>query len=157
MTTAATSLSAAHPKPIFEDAQNPSCAVRFSGMAVHNNRIDFAFANSSNRTIQSIEFGAAMYDSSEHLHRVQVLGDVHKRLRAGQQATYDLNIKPWKNSNYAAWMLYPSKVMFTDGTSWEMSPDHASCEVEQWLKEPSRNPASPLQALEQAPELGTTN
>jgi hypothetical protein len=157
MTSAASSLSAAQPKPIFQDAQNPSCAVHFSGMAVHNNRIDFAFANTSDRTIQSIEFGAAMYDSSQQLHRVQVIGDVHKHLRIGQQATYDLNIKPWKNTNYAAWVLYPSKVEFTDGTSWDMTPAHASCEVEQWLRTPSGNPASPLQAVNQAPELGSTN
>jgi hypothetical protein len=153
----ATSLSAAQPKPAFLDAQNPSCAVRFAGMSVHNNRIDFAFSNSSDRTIQNIEFGAALYDSNEQLHRVQVVGDVHKQLRAGQQAKYDLDIKPWKKTGYAAWMLYPSKVLFTDGTSWEMTPEHASCQVEQWLKQPSRSPATPLQALDQAPELGAGN
>jgi hypothetical protein len=150
-------LSAASPKHPTQDA-TPSgpeaCAIQFSGIAVHNNRIDFAFANSSNRTIQNIEFGAAVYDRAQQLHRVQILGDVHRLLRTGQQATYDLDIKPWKGSHYAAWMVYPSKVIFTDGTAWEMESDHASCDVEKWLKQPSRASATPLEALEQIPQLG---
>ena len=132
----------------------PSCAIRFSSMSLHNDRIGFSFANNSEQTIQGIEFGAAVYDSVQQPHRILVDGGIRRRIHSKQLVSYDLNIKKWKGTGYAGWMLWPSKVLYTDGSTWEMGSDHSACGVEHWLDKPLRPSASPVEVLAQVPELG---
>jgi hypothetical protein len=104
-----------------------TCPVSMATPTRSGNTLHLSFRNSSSKKIRGILFGAAYYDSNQVVHVIQVLADEHRIIHPGVVKTGDLNIRYWRNADFTAWSTWPSKILFTDGSSWQIGPNSLSC------------------------------
>jgi hypothetical protein len=104
-----------------------TCPVRMAAPTRSRNTLHLSFRNSSSKKIRGILFGAAYYDRNQVVHVIQVLADEHRIIQPGVVKTGDLDIRYWRNADFTAWSAWPSKILFTDGSSWQMGPNAMSC------------------------------
>jgi hypothetical protein len=123
-----------------------ACPVRLSNLSIHPSKLDFRYLNATDKDIAGIEFGAAYYDSVQEPHRVVVTGG-WKGLRSGYRRESGLNISYWRTTNYSGWTLWPSKILYKDGTTWQIGTDVVSCGIESWNEKQLHRAYTPSQIM----------
>lgn len=127
----AVSTSAETPTVRSSKMTNATCPVVLAKMQIKDNSLVFEYENAAATDIAGIEFGAAYFDPVQEPHRVVVTGG-WKNLRAGYSRFSALNIKYWRHTNYAGWTIWPSRILYKDGSSWQMGKENDSCGMEIW-------------------------
>jgi hypothetical protein len=107
-----------------------ACPVKMTNMKLHSSKVTFRYQNVVHKEIAGIEFGAAYYDSVQEPHRVTVTGG-WKGLKAYYQRDSGLDISYWKTTGYAGWTLWPTKILYKDGSRWESGAKNG-CGIEAW-------------------------
>lgn len=110
----------------------PTCPVSMATPARSGNTLHLKFRNSTSTKIRGILFGAAYYDGNQVAHVIEVLTDEHRIIRPGVVKTGDLNISHWRSTDFTGWAAWPSKILYTDGTSWQIGPNAMGCVVSYW-------------------------
>jgi len=120
-----------------------SCPVHLDSLAVSHDKLIFLYRNTTDSNIQGIMFGAAYFDSVQDPHLVRVDGGFKKLLKSGRYAKSGLDIRFWHNSGYTGWLVWPQKILYTDGKVWEEGKGRTSCGIEHWVDKYIRNPVPP--------------
>lgn len=129
-----------------------TCPIQLKLLELHRNHLQFEYRNSTDKLLQGIVFGLAYYDSVQDPHRVMVVGGVDKRLPPGKLMRSELDISYWRNSGYAGWTLWPSKILFSDGSTWKMGNESTACSIVNWLDRQITPPPLPSAVLNMPPE-----
>jgi hypothetical protein len=143
------STSAETPTPTVQSSKmtNATCPVVMAKLQMKDNAaLIFEYENATKKDIAGIEFGAAYSDAVQEPHRVVVTGG-WKNLRAGYSRFSALNIKYWRHTNYTGWMIWPSRILYKDGSSWQMGKENDSCGMEVWRDRKVHVAYSPSQIL----------
>ncbi len=128
----AVSTSAETPAPQGSKVISATCPVVLAKLQMKDNAVlVFEYENVAPKDIAGIEFGAAYFDTVQEPHRVVVTGG-WKNLRAGYSRFSALNIKYWRHTNYSGWTIWPSRILYKDGSSWQMGKENDSCGMETW-------------------------
>jgi hypothetical protein len=133
-----------------------TCPIQLKYLLLKNNRLHFEYRNSSDKVLQGIVFGLAYYDSVQDPHRVSVVGGVDRRLAPGKWWKSTLDISYWRNSGYAGWTLWPAKMLFTDGSIWQMGHEKDACNVVNWRDKQITPPPLPSAVMTMPPERTPT-
>ena len=128
------------------------CPIQLKTLQLKSNHLRFEYRNSSDKDLQGIVFGVAYFDSVQDPHRVVVIGGIDRRLRAGQLYKSQLDIGYWRNSGYAGWTLWPAKILFADGSTWQMGHEVNACSVVNWLEKQITPPPLPNAVITMVPE-----
>jgi hypothetical protein len=129
-----------------------TCPVQLRSLEVHGDRLLFDYRNSSDKEIQGILFGAAYFDSVQDPHRIIVMGGDNKHLRPGQLRRSAYNVKYWRHTGIEGWTIWPSKILFRDGSTWMMGHESTACSAARWLDKQVAAPPLPAAVLTMLPE-----
>jgi hypothetical protein len=132
---------------------NQACPVELSQLRIHDNKLIFRDRNSSDMYIKKIAFGAAYLDSANVPHRIEVQGG-WKDLHAGYVLDSALDIKNYRKTDYTGWAIWPEKVLFSDGSMWQIDQATGSCGLETSKSNKEDVAYVPLQILNGAPVRG---
>ena len=131
------------------------CPIQLKTLQLKSNHLRFEYRNSSDKDLQGIVFGVAYFDSVQDPHRVVVIGGIDRRLRAGQLYKSQLDMGYWRNSGYAGWVLWPSKILFVDGSTWQMGHESTACSIVNWRDKQITPPSLPAAVLNMPAEAQT--
>jgi hypothetical protein len=129
-----------------------TCPIQLKFLQLHKNHLEFEYRNSSDKVLQGIVFGLAYYDSVQDPHRVVVVGGINRLLRPGKLWKSQLDVSYWRNSGYAGWTLWPAKILFADGSTWQMGHEVNACSVVNWLEKQITPPPLPNAVITMVPE-----
>ena len=134
---------------------NEGCPVQLSQLRIHDHKLIFRDTNSSDHYIKKIVVGAAYVDSENVAHRIDVEGG-WKDLHVGFALDSALDIKHYRNADSRSWVIWPEKVLFSDGTLWQIDQDSASCGLENRNanKQDASTVSVPAAALSAQPVMG---
>jgi hypothetical protein len=124
-----------------------SCPVQFRNLELHGDHLVYSFRNSSDKPIQGMVFGLAYFDAVQDPHRVVVLGGDNKNLSPGQYRKSAFDIKYWHHTGYDGWTIWPSKVLFKDGSTWSMGHEATACSAAHWMQKQVAPPSLPEAVL----------
>jgi len=133
-----------------------TCPIQLKNLLLKNNRLHFEYRNSSDKVLQGIVFGLAYYDSVQDPHRVSVVGGINRRLLSGKVWKSTLDVSYWRNAGYSGWTLWPAKMLFTDGTVWQMGHESNACSVVNWRQKQITPPPLPSAVMTMPPERTPT-
>jgi hypothetical protein len=128
------------------------CPVQLRSLEVRGDRLLFDYRNSSDKQIQGILFGAAYFDSVQDPHRIIVMGGDNKHLRPGQLRRSGYSVKYWHHTGIEGWTIWPSKILFNDGSTWIMGQQSTACSAARWMDKQVAAPALPAAVLTMMPE-----
>jgi hypothetical protein len=109
-----------------------TCPVSLAAPTRRGDRLHLLFRNTSSKKIRGILFGAAYYDGDHQAHVVRILTDEHRIIPSGVMKSGDLNISYWHRTEYAGWAAWPSKILYDDGSSWQIGPNSTACVASYW-------------------------
>jgi hypothetical protein len=109
-----------------------TCPVSLAAPTRRGDTLHLLFRNTSGKRIRGIMFGAAYYDGDREAHLVHILTDEHRIIPSGAVKSGDLNISYWHRMEYAGWATWPSKILYTDGSSWQIGPKSMNCVASYW-------------------------
>jgi hypothetical protein len=124
-----------------------SCPVHLDSLSVRHDKLSFVYRNTTDNTIRGIDFGAAYFDPVQDPHLVRVDGGFNKLLKSGRRTRSSLDIRYWRNTGYTGWLVWPQKILYTDGKIWEEGQERASCGIEHWVIKYVRAPVPPDEVL----------
>lgn len=107
------------------------CAVTMDSMKIDHNVLYFYYLNSSSQSLEGVQFDAAYFDSSHQPHHIEIWGDYNDTVRPGKYKFAALNINFLRSIGYTGLSLWPTKVRFKDGSTWNLDPKNSRCGVEQ--------------------------
>ena len=128
---------------------DPVCPVELSQLRIQNNKLIFLDRNSSGTYIKKIALGAAYIDNANVAHPIEVDGG-WKDLHAGYVLESALDIKNYRKTGYTGWVVWPEKVLFNDGSIWQINHATTSCGLQAWKgnqPEPTQPPTQLLSSL----------
>ncbi len=108
-----------------------SCAVTMDSMKIDHNVLYFYYLNTSSQSLEGVQFDAAYFDSSHQAHHIEIWGDYNDTVRPGKYKFAALNINFLRSIGYTGLSLWPTKVRFKDGSTWNLDPKNSRCGVEQ--------------------------
>ena len=109
-----------------------TCPVNLASPTRRGDTLHLLFRNASGKKIRGILFGAAYYDGNRQAHVIQILSDEHRIIPSGIVKSGDLNISYWHRTEYAGWAAWPSKILYDDGSSWQIGPKSMTCVASYW-------------------------
>jgi len=127
-----------------------TCPVQLTALRIHDNKLLFRDKNKSDLYIKKIAFGAAYLDADNVPHRIEVQGG-WKDLHAGYTLNSALDIKNYRKTGYSGWVIWPEKVLYKDGTLWQISQDDQSCGMQTTNAVKDDVPMVPAELIEATP------
>jgi len=131
---------------------NQACPVQLTQLRIHDNKLIFRDQNSSAMYIKKIAFGAAYFDDANVPHRIEVQGG-WKDLHAGYILDSALDIKNYRKTGYSGWVIWPEKVLFSDGTLWQINQASQACGLQTWKATKDNVPYVPSQLIDALPAV----
>jgi hypothetical protein len=122
-------------------ASQLGCPIQFAYIMWATPTFRVRVLNGSGKDIQGIKFSVAYYDSVEDLHVIPVDWGMH-----------DLLSSLWQNTPNMGWVIWPTKILYTDGSRWEMSENTVNCHMVKWNDKRKPVPTLPASAITQSPE-----
>ncbi len=111
--------------------------------------------NDSGKDIKGIKFGAAYYDSVEDPLVIPVDWNLYNLIGAGKSAAAAWDNTVWHSTAAIGWIVWPTKILFTDGTRWEISENTIQCNGTYWKDKKGHPLAAKPSLLTQAPETAS--
>jgi hypothetical protein len=124
---------------------DPVCPVQLSQLSILDNKLIFRNKNTSGVYIKKIALGAAYFDSAHVQHPIEIEGG-WKDLHAGLVLDSALDIKRYRQTGYAGWTIWPEKVLFSDGSLWQIDHATTSCGLQAWKTNQTVNAPNTVQA-----------
>jgi hypothetical protein len=126
VTLAAAALCSSAETPKAATQLDAACPVELTQLRIHDNKLIFRNRNSSGQYIKKIALGAAYLDSGNVPHRIDVQGG-WKDLHAGFVLDSALDIKSYRKTGAEGWVIWPEKVLFSDGSLWQINHATTNC------------------------------
>jgi len=101
------------------------------GYSAHNKFFKLQLRNVSGKDIRGMKFQAAYYDATEELNEIPVEWNWTKAVKDKREESFMWRNELWKQESLIGWVVWPTKILFEDGSSWQADEKHA-CSGEFW-------------------------
>ena len=88
--------------------------------------VEFGYTNNTAKTIVGAKFNAGWMDATADYHHILDVWGSDSKVKPGAHKKERWNPPP-ESSHNKGWLVAPKKILYSDGSSWQISPEDKTC------------------------------